>query len=170
MSPESIIATTTGDPKSFPTVNVSFLVTTAATARTAASSASSPRNTSSRKCSYDGGRSQRPRCSDPHATRAYKPCATYFVQRAPCLSSCPVSFAGSAPLRGRNFCARPLNTSATYRLFSWSTENWCTPFRRPGSVPNVPQPYRNFPLRSYFSILCVSPSDTQRNSSRLIST
>src|ERR1019366_281034 len=69
-----------------------------------------------------------------------------------------MSFAGSAPRMGRNFCTRPAETSATYRFPSWSTPNWCTPQNPPGASPWKPNEYWNFPFRSHFTIFQVPES------------
>ena len=46
-------------------------------------------------------------------------------------SCCPSSLSGSAPGLGTNFCTRPLNTSAMYRLPSWSVVSECGPLKCP---------------------------------------
>src|ERR1700730_13587113 len=74
----------------------------------------------------------------------------------------PISIAGFAPFLGTYFCARPLSTSATYRLPSWSTCIPCTPQNPPGKSPKVPQEYRKLPSRSYLIILFVPRSNSQR--------
>ena len=47
-------------------------------------------------------------------------CGQSFVEVAEYRCSWPTICAGSAPGFGRNFCTRPLKTSARYRLPSWS--------------------------------------------------
>src|SRR5579864_2706131 len=76
-------------------------------------------------------------------------CSTllYLVQAA--RTGWPISNAGSAPLRGTNFCGRPPHTSAVYKLPSWSTPNWCVPHSPPGSGVIVPHVYSSFPFKSY---------------------
>ncbi len=44
---------------------------------------------------------------------------------------CPAILAGSAPGLGTNFCTRPANTSAMYRLPSWSVVIECGPLKCP---------------------------------------
>ncbi len=63
--PPDTAATTTGARRSFPRVTTSSWAITGTTAPTAGTGASCPRNTSSGKCSCDGGRCRTDACSEP---------------------------------------------------------------------------------------------------------